>query len=60
MRSAEEAPREGKGVDFDLSNLNYVKKKLFDPEIEFLRKKFKEQLDDYKSEMQKEFQTMIY
>lgn len=33
-------------VTFNLSNLNYVKKKLFDPEIQYLRKKFREEFDE--------------
>ena len=33
-------------VTFNLSNLNYVKKKLFDPEIQYLRTKCREEFED--------------
>ena len=33
-------------ITFNVNNLNYVKKKLFDPEIQYLTKKFKEQLQE--------------
>jgi len=49
----------GKGAEFDLSNLNYVKKKLFDPEIDFLRKKFKEELEEAKKDIRLEMNTTI-
>jgi hypothetical protein len=29
-------------ITFNINNLNYVKKKLFDPEIDYLTKKFRE------------------
>ena len=39
-------------ITFNVNNLNYVKKKLFDPEIQYLTKKFKEQLHHQSKQLQ--------
>ena len=39
-------------ITFNVNNLNYVKKKLFDPEIQYLTKKFKEQLQEESDKLQ--------
>ena len=35
-------------MTFNLHNLNYVKQKLFDPELLYLRKKFREEFEENK------------
>ena len=38
-------------ITFNFQNLNYVKRKLFDPEISYLMTKFKEAVAEHKTEL---------
>ena len=47
-------------ITFNVNNLNYVKKKLFDPEIQYLTKKFKEQLQEESEKLQQQQLKLFY
>ena len=47
-------------ITFNVNNLNYVKKKLFDPEIQYLTKKFKEQLQEESDKLQQQQLKLFY
>jgi len=46
-------------VTFNLKNLNYVKQKLFDPEIQYVQKKFREEFAGLNKDNQEEFQRIV-
>ena len=46
-------------ITLKLSNLNYVKKRLFDPEIQYLVKKFREEFGEMKKQLNQETKSML-
>ena len=46
-------------ITFNFQNLNYVKRKLFDPEIRYLMIKFKESFAEQKVELLKKNQELV-
>ena len=46
-------------MTFNLSNLNYVKKRLFEPELVYLQTKFKEDYENLTSDLKAKMNKII-